>query len=299
MQKLLVIAGAAKAGTSSLAAWLGAMPGFRLGIEKEPRYFSDLADSEWVGPGGNAFSASLIRDRDSYLENFCNLQDGEWAIDASTDYLWCPSSPELIAAEMDRLDIRVVVMVRDPIARAVSEHHHVRRLGWESCQFGDALDAEDERRRSFWHPLFYHRRRSEIARDLGRYHELFGARLKVVDFVQLKRPEGVLREICDFLGTPYTAVDTHDPRNVSLAPRSHALERIRQSRGFKMISRTFLTDAARNRLWRASLIAADKSSDAVGSDEKAKLRAMLSDEIERCLASPLIPTGNWREALAG
>ena len=65
----VVIAGAAKCGTTALAETLDASPEFHLGREKEPRFFADLGPT-CVGPLSDDFNATLIRDPATYAANF-------------------------------------------------------------------------------------------------------------------------------------------------------------------------------------------------------------------------------------
>ena len=58
-------------------------------------------------------------------------------------YMFHPLAPGRIAAELP--DARVVVMLRNPVDRAVSAYGHERRRGFESAGFVDALAREQER----------------------------------------------------------------------------------------------------------------------------------------------------------
>ena len=63
--------------------------------------------------------------------------------EASPYYLFHPLVPER-ARELVP-DARLIVLLRDPVARALSHYHHERALGMEPLSFEDALDAEAER----------------------------------------------------------------------------------------------------------------------------------------------------------
>jgi hypothetical protein len=95
-QKFFILIGAPKSGTTTLSKWLGRHPNVQLHPTKEPRFFTRFSDIEWSGPGAQAFSDSLVSNENSYLEEFKGISAGTWAMDASTDYLWCEDSPELI-----------------------------------------------------------------------------------------------------------------------------------------------------------------------------------------------------------
>lgn len=123
----LVIAGAARSGTSALAAALREHPAIDPGVTKEPNYFSRHYDR---GP-------------DWYDGLFAPRAEGLLRMDASTSYTY-PQFPQAL----DRLAHRapaahLVYVVREPVARAVS-HYLLRRYTLqleEAATFGAALAA--------------------------------------------------------------------------------------------------------------------------------------------------------------
>ncbi len=123
----LVIAGAARSGTSTLAAALREHPAIDPGATKEPNFFSREFDRGWGWYDG------LYSPR----------TDGLLRMDASTSYTY-PQHP----AALNRLaeaapEAHVVYVVREPIARAVSHYllrRHTLQLE-EAPTFGAALSA--------------------------------------------------------------------------------------------------------------------------------------------------------------
>lgn len=125
----LVIAGAARSGTSFLAAQLGAHPRIDPGSIKEP----------------NFFSRHLDRGIDWYDGLFAPRAEGVLRMDASVSYTY-PQFPgalqRLATAAPDAL---VVYVVRDPLPRAVSHYlyyrHYFRRE--DAPDFGAAIAANE------------------------------------------------------------------------------------------------------------------------------------------------------------
>lgn len=123
----LVIAGAARSGTSTLAAALREHPAIDPGATKEPNFFSRHYDRGW----------------EWYEGQYAERTDGLLRMDASTSYTY-PQFPDAL----DRLskaapDAYLVYVVREPIARAVSHYlmrRHTLRLE-EAPTFGAALTA--------------------------------------------------------------------------------------------------------------------------------------------------------------
>ncbi len=113
----LFLIGAAKAGTTTLARRLGALPAFRLSDPKEPEFFSHDAN----------FAQGLAR----YAECFAGARPDQVLLDASTAYTRSPQHP-LAAGRIHahRPDARLVYLLRHPVDRAYSHfvHRHTKEL---------------------------------------------------------------------------------------------------------------------------------------------------------------------------
>lgn len=106
-----VIIGAMKCGTSTLAAQLGAQAGIFLTTPKEPNFFSDDA----------VFAKGLPW----YEALFDAAASDDLKGEASTHYTKLPAHPDTVARMKTVLQApRLVYMVRDPVARAVSHFIH-------------------------------------------------------------------------------------------------------------------------------------------------------------------------------
>ena len=107
------IAGAPKAGTSSLCAYLQAVPGIFMSKLKEPNYFSRVIvpDDHPVRP---------VRDEREYLQLFAEAGDAHIVGEASPTYLADPEAPRLIRNAVPHA--KVLVSLRDPIERAYSHY---------------------------------------------------------------------------------------------------------------------------------------------------------------------------------
>lgn len=224
----VVIAGAPKCGTTALAAALDSHPDFHLGPIKEPRFFANMTP-DCVGPMSSGFNQTMLVDLDAYLANFSGA-NGARTIDASTDYL---SSPGAAARIADRNpNARIVVGLRSPVARGWSEHLHLLRNDAEPLGFLEALQAEDERIRGGWMPLFHHVRRSLYADGIGEFIEAFGR-----DAVFIYRhedlraqPDRIMADLGRFL-TATSPVQMVGDFNVGGAPRSAMLNKAMRSEG--------------------------------------------------------------------
>ena len=101
------IVGAAKAGTSSLYAYLKNTPGVYMSEHKEPHYFIDN-----MKPG--------YYDESKYLQLFKKIKNEKAIGEASTGYLIDPSSAKCIHDKIP--DAKIIILLRDPVERAFSSY---------------------------------------------------------------------------------------------------------------------------------------------------------------------------------
>lgn len=298
-QKFLIIAGAAKCGTTSLGRWLVRRPDVSAGRRKEPRFFTEFARHRWQGPWGQAFEDGIVSDEAAYLDGFRRKPTAVWGIDASTDYLWHEPSVAMIEDWRRRFETKIVVILRDPVARAISEYQHTVRDHLETESLSRSLALEPERRAAFWHPLFYHVTRSRYAEAVRRYREAFGDDLLVLDYVDLSDRLATLRRVEAFLGLPSmdTGGGADERRNQSYVYRSAAVDRVLRARGVRRMAHRLLPDRVRGAL-RERLDGLLRTRYRASAAELSDLRARLADDIGACLADPGIPTAHWRQAIA-
>lgn len=110
----LFIVGQPKAGTTALAQLLSQHPNISLPKIKEPHYMCKNEGSAWY-----YYNHSLIYDKAKYL----NLYQGfstDYAIDASVHYLRFSSAIKEIKRNVP--DAKIIVAVRDPVARIKSHY---------------------------------------------------------------------------------------------------------------------------------------------------------------------------------
>jgi hypothetical protein len=293
----LLIIGSPKAGTTSLARWLGSRTDMALGTWKEPRYFTDFGDHTWTGPGADGFQATIITEETAYFENFAHCPQAGWAIDASTDYLWrSEAAVEKIQGFAQRFHVKLICLTRDPVKRAVSEYNHTLAANMEILSFRESLNTEAERSAKGCHPLFRHQRRSRIQADLRRYADTFGTDLLVLDHDLLADPHATNETVSRFLGVPTVPFKDTGIYNERQLPRNALARRIMNADELKRLGRRVVPKALRHAVW-TGLQAPSRKVSTVSEDEIAYARTLLADEIERCVADPLIDTSTWTLAL--
>ena len=222
----VVIAGAAKCGTTALAAALNEHPDFFVGAEKEPRFFADLAPDH-VGPLADGFNRTLVCDLDAYERNFADAGLRR-TVDASTDYLNHPESAESIAKANP--DVAIIIGVRHPVSRAWSEHLHLKRANAEDRSFDEALQLEAQRRADGWVPLFGHVERSRYGAGVQAFIDACGSERTFVyrheDLVT--RPGAILGRLSVFLDVSMP-IGQPERHNVGGVPKSQLLNELVRS----------------------------------------------------------------------
>ena len=122
-----VVIGAQKAGTTSLAAALRQHPGLYLPPSKELHYFSLHAE----------------RPLSWYAAHFEQAGPGQLCGEATPYYLFHPAAAARLAAALPLS--RLIVLLRDPVARTLSHYFHALRRGNETLPLAAALAAEPAR----------------------------------------------------------------------------------------------------------------------------------------------------------
>ena len=191
-----VIIGAQKCGTSSLYYFLSQHPDVARPTKKEIHYF-DKYYQRGIGWYRLHFS------RDHSKLNF----------EASPYYVFHPKIPERLVATLP--EAKIIVMLRDPVARAYSHYWHEKRLGHEHLSFADAIEAEDkrlagesarlseeDRYRSYNHDHYSYVARGRYAEQIERWFQFF-ARQQFL-FVESERffasPRQEMARVTAFLG---------------------------------------------------------------------------------------------------
>ena len=292
----LFLIGAPKCGTSSLAHWLKRQSGIVLSRPKEPCHFTDFGQHRWTGPGTRLFDKPWLTEWAAYDALFPSGDDVRWRVDGSTDYLWNPPAADRIAAFAKGHRVKIAVILRDPVERAISEHQHLLRDGYTTEGLVEALDAEDARKAAHMAPLFYHLTRSHYRDAVHRYHARFGDDLLILDYHELRADQdAVLARLAQFVGVEETSDAPLGNRNAGVVYRNPVLRRLILSRNAVRLARRLVPQGLRGKI-RSTVESAATDRYRAAPAEIAELRARLADEIAACVADPLIPTAGWRLA---
>lgn len=204
-----VIGGAQKAGTTALAHYLARHPQVALPAGKEAHVFdAPDFDERWGVAEVDARYAPHFAD----APHFAAPDGGEGRLfgDATPIYMLHPAFVRRIHRYNPAM--RWIVLLRDPVDRALSQYHMERARGDETLPWWLALALE--RLRLAGHrddfspgsPLRHHsyRLRGDYAPQLALLRDTFGAqRVLVLDNAALRSdPAGTARAVQRFLGVP-------------------------------------------------------------------------------------------------
>jgi len=203
-----LIIGVPKAGTTSLADWLSQHPEvFMPDRIKEPFFFTYAGQPSYEYLGKHYRLPSFSYNWDKYLDLFEGASDGQLIGEASTSYFHSPQSPGLIHALLP--DVKLIVILRNPLERAFSHYLMDIRDGRTTLSFEEELEQEIRSRvptRWYKYPGFY-------IEHLRRYLVFFRQeQIKVLLFEDItKNSKSTYRDICNFLGidNSFTPVFEH------------------------------------------------------------------------------------------
>lgn len=201
-----VIIGCQRGGTSSLYRYLGLHPDISPSLRKETEYFTARfpRGETWY----RAHFPLALRHRLAAVFGRRRL-----TFEATPDYLVDPRAPERCHALLP--DARIVVMLREPGERALSQFHHNVRLGLETETFGRAIELEESRISGDLAEMvdnpstaatafrrFSYLTRGDYADQLQRWFDVYPRdRFLIVESEEFfSDPDRVLGKVLDFVG---------------------------------------------------------------------------------------------------
>lgn len=202
------VVGAPKAGTTSLYEYLKPHPQIFLPVVKEPKYFTPQLRE----------SVSLDRYRQLYEH-----AAGYPAIgDLTPFYLWESTAPGRIHEVAP--NAKIIVMLRDPVARAFSHYLMAVSLGHDKATFAEALSRYNDREAAEWYLSSHYIEQGMYAEQIERYLRVFGAeRVAVFLFDDLvSDPALTLTRMAEHLRIdpkPFAAGDYSEAHNTFRKPR--------------------------------------------------------------------------------
>lgn len=213
MLPTFMIAGAARSGSATMFKALGQHPAIGYPFPRGARevHFFDNNYQRGLGwyQSHFPFRAHMARAARTAGVNTPH------AFESGVYYMFHPLAPERIKRDLP--DVKLLVLLRDPVERAFSMHAHSATYGYETETFQRALELEDDRlageaERMVADPSYYsfryrhhsYRSRGRYIEQLERLEQVFGRdRIHVVDSVDFwASPVPGYDQVLNFLELP-------------------------------------------------------------------------------------------------
>jgi len=238
-----------------------------------------------------------VTDQERYLSLYRLAGSKAARGDASVSTLYYPEH-SLSRLQGSFPDARLIVMLREPAARAFSAYSYQRARGFEPCaDVREALEKEQERIQLGWHHIWHYVGMGRYARQLAPFLEAVGPeRVKVLFYEDLSRdPFAVARQVFEFLAIDRNVAVQLDHVNVSGNPRSRLLQQAIRWAGrrprLKDATKAVMPFRMRERVRRANLRHGEIPDDAQDilrstfTTEVSDLRALLAKHYPDLLSS--------------
>ncbi len=220
-----LIVGAAKAGTTSLYHYLEEHPEIFMSPLKEPKFItSNFLKFPFRGIGDDEVERKIIKDFNSYVTLFEDAKKEKAIGEASADNLYYfEQSPFFIKKFLG--DVKIIIILRNPIDRAFSAYTHLVRDGREYLNFEEALQEEEKRKKENWEFIWFYKDVGFYYKQVKAYIENF-SKVKIYLYEDLKDNQlELIKDIYKFLEVDDSFVPSNlrVKYNVSGVPKNKRL----------------------------------------------------------------------------
>jgi hypothetical protein len=244
-----LIIGSQKCGTTSLYRYLVQHPDVIRPLKKEIHFFDQHYDKGYTWYRRHFVAGTRLQSHRHRI-----------AGEATPYYIFHPHAPARV--RRDCQDVKLIVMLRDPVERAYSHYKHHVKLKKETLSFGDAVEAEPGRIAGEFERLLandtYHSQplqmfsylsRGIYADQIKRWMDCFSKERMLIlqSEAFFADPKGQYEAVLDFLGLPsyrladYAQFNAGDRSRLpaDLHARLSAYFRPHNQRLYKMIGTDF------------------------------------------------------------
>lgn len=286
-----LVIGAQKAGTTSLHRYLSVHPNIYLPEQKETKFF---VHDEIYGRG-----------IEYYEEAFFGDASTEKAIgEIDPDYIYFTEALDRIFGDLDGGSLKYIVVLRNPIDRAISHYLMTFRRGVEDLSFEEAIEEESSRLRkrdrfnrmhfSYVDRGFYSRQLQFLLDHVGssRVHVLLSDDLR-------RSPADVVESCCSFLGVEVLQRDSvfEQEYHQAAVPRSTALLKSIQSDGWhkQLVRKLVPIEKVRHGLRSKIIQLNEKSASTFDVDRETRLKLLniYTDDIHELQRMTGLDLSKW------
>lgn len=291
-----IIPGAAKSGTTTLYRILQQHPDVYVPEYNKETFFFSFFGREL--PYDKEFLSHTITSPLEYLELFKKSRSadklGEASIGYLYDYKYCIENMRKFYGS-GLSDVKIVIILRDPVDRAFSHYNFLIRNGYEDLSFKEAISQKVIAKRKLKRPGFDYL-------GYGLYSEMVRAFLsafkdvKVFTFEDLKDFNGIKKELFHFLDLRDIQIKNEIKANPSGIPRNKVIIKLlRENTLLKLLYRLFPL-RIQNRIlnFRDKLMSKFLKRALLPDDIRTELKTFFKkdiEELERIVAKDL---SNWK-----
>ncbi len=282
-----LVVGAAKCGTTSLFHYLNQHPQIFIPDKKECYFFSDLP--LFTGPRNDQeINKAAIHSVAEYKVLFAPAEQSSLRGDVSHDYLYYHqrSIPNILKHLGS--SIPIVIILRDPRARAFSHYkHHVKAGTTRDASFAQALAREQSRIEQGWSWNWHYVRVGLYAEQVEAFRRAF-RRVRIYLFDDLCDDEAeLIRDLYGFLGAdtgfqPETRIENpgvsirHSGLNRFLTNESYAKDIVKG-----LMRSVGLTREQISRLKHRTITINTGAKETLDDAHRSQLTALFEEDLSR------------------
>ena len=293
-----LIAGAPKCGTTSLFHYLNQHPQIFFPQLKEPHYFSQQYKKlPFLGPGDDQLGSNIHMNMswDKYMALFDNASPDQRIGEASADYLYYHNC----ATEIRQLlgDIEIIIILRNPVARAISAYTHMRRILAENLGFEEALKYEQDRIADNWDFMWHYKSVGFYFNQLKSYYSHF-SKIHVIKYDNFADDtDSVLKFVCQFLNINESfKFDSRTRHNISGVPKSKAVQLLINKPTLLSKSISIILPKSFRKNISARISKYNLNKPEYDRDIKNSLLQLFKDDISRTQDLTGVDLSNWLES---
>ena len=289
------LVGAMKAGTTAVYDSLGSHPQVYCSPIKEPNFFSDDldidqftlsdaransafdADAYVLGPMDRPVHEAYVRSSATYSALF-RMAAGKAIGECSTSYLYSTAAAHNIRRAVPHA--RIVMILRNPVERAISQYYMECRIGTACEPFGSLLHQDLAAPRKLWGNSRLYVELGRYVEQVARYLDQFPReQVKIIVYDDLRADfHGVITDILTFLGVdPALQPPAIAMSNRARVPRSAQINYLLNQFGVKhLINRALpqpVIELGKRLYYRRP------NGNGVTEADRERLRALLADEV--------------------
>ena len=277
-----LIVGTAKAATTTIHEYLKQHPDIFMTEWKEPCFFK-FKDQEEINYTSTKRIVKFVTKTEQYKSLFKGGEYKKIRGESSTPYLYFykDSINNIKNTVPDYQNIKILIVLRNPIERAFSQYMMKVRDLEEQMNFMEAISLEKERMRKHVHFDFYYVDRGMYYEQVKAYLEAF-KNVKVVLYEDFKRETvSNLDEIVSFLGLKSFNFSTIRNHNISGKPKNKYISRLLIGENFlKKVFQTIIPKSQRKKISSAIM---ERNLKRITIDEASKkaLQGYFKEDIKK------------------